>query len=526
MRSRQRAEPTPLATRSLEAYVTPPQERLLAFSYLTAERAPLYRAILSVFVEARQRFALHLRPEEIDQAIEVPDTTKVESALRQLVEWGNLEAHQDTTEVATVEEFYRPRYLFQLTARGEAAEHAVRLYESELQQKGELKIAALQDVRALLNDLLSHARQEEPDPGKVFLTLQSLHARFEELTRRAQAFMRSLQRSIDLLALEEESLLAYKESLIEYLERFVRELVTSGSEIARSLDELDRLGVERLLELAALREASDAAPDVAEEDLARALATSHQAWAGLQTWFRRGAQGEPSQAEILRSQAMGAIPAFLAAISGLNDRRVSRSDRASDLKSLARWFAETDCEVDAHRLWRAAFGLSSSRHLRVTADTIDAWADSPVSPHTSWLEAPPIEVSPRLRATGRTRRPGRANRVIDRSAEKAQLAERAAEEARQLDAARAVLATGERTRLAQLPELDPQAFDLFLDLLGQALAAKTSPDEPVRVTSTDGSLVVELEPTRDGRIAEVQATAGVLTGPDHWLTIRDALAVS
>ncbi|MBL4844444.1 MAG: TIGR02677 family protein, partial [Planctomycetes bacterium] len=228
--------------------MTPPQERLLAFSYLTAERAPLYRAILSVFVEARQRFALHLRPEEIDQAIEVPDTTKVESALRQLVEWGNLEAHQDTTEVATVEEFYRPRYLFQLTARGEAAEHAVRLYESELQQKGELKIAALQDVRALLNDLLSHARQEEPDPGKVFLTLQSLHARFEELTRRAQAFMRSLQRSIDLLALEEESLLAYKESLIEYLERFVRELVTSGSEIARSLDELDRLGVERLLE--------------------------------------------------------------------------------------------------------------------------------------------------------------------------------------------------------------------------------------------------------------------------------------
>ena len=45
---------------------------------------------------------------------------------------GTSKSHPDTADVATVEEFYRPRYLFQLTAEGEAAERAIAFYDEML----------------------------------------------------------------------------------------------------------------------------------------------------------------------------------------------------------------------------------------------------------------------------------------------------------------------------------------------------------------------------------------------------------
>ena len=82
---------------------------------------------MRVFTEAKARFALHLRPQEVLEAISVADslnpvdTVEVDNALDQLCVWRNLDKHPDTSDVATLKEFYRPRFLFQLTAKGEAA---------------------------------------------------------------------------------------------------------------------------------------------------------------------------------------------------------------------------------------------------------------------------------------------------------------------------------------------------------------------------------------------------------------------
>lgn len=40
-------------------------KRLQVFAYINTEKTPQYRAIMRVFVEAKARFALHLRPQEI-----------------------------------------------------------------------------------------------------------------------------------------------------------------------------------------------------------------------------------------------------------------------------------------------------------------------------------------------------------------------------------------------------------------------------------------------------------------------------
>jgi hypothetical protein len=55
------------------------------------------------------------------------------------------------------------------------------------------------------------------------------------------------------------------------------------------------------------------------------------------------------------------------------------------------------------------------------------------------------------------------------------------------------------------------------------LAAKTGPDQAVSVTSSDGALCIDLEPTNDGAMAAIRTSSGVLLGEEHYLTIRPAL---
>lgn len=402
-----------------------PPERLGVFTYVQVEQAPLYRALMRCFVEAKARFTLHLRPREVAEMVaeRFPalgpgpgaenggEEAAVERSLDQLVKWGNLTSHADTTDVVTVEDFYRRRQVYQLTPGGEAAEHALETFHQHLEQPGELQTAALHDICEQLEELCQLAAAEPLDQAKVHRALRSLVARFGELTRRSQAFLGSLQHKIDLQEQSLEDFLAYKETLIGYLDRFVHELVMATAEIVGLLRRLEELGIDQLLAAAAHRELSDAL-DAGEEEERRLLHGWQQRWRGLRGWFLR--PGGISQAEVLRARARSAIPALLSAVEGLHDRRLTRSNRKTDLLTLARWFAQCDHDADAHRLWRAAFGLSSSRHLRIDALTLEHWDQQPVASQTSWLDAPPLRLTPRLRKTGRAPPPP-GHRAGDRS---------------------------------------------------------------------------------------------------------------
>lgn len=494
------------------------------FSHLTAEKTPIYRAVMAVFVEAKAGFQLHLRPAEVKSALaaagQALDGVAAESALQSLVDWGNLASQPDTADVATVEDFNRPRFLFSMSEAGEAAEHAIAGYLAEVGRPGELRAAALGDIVAHLDALLGLAAEAEPDAAAVHRALTGLCDQFEGLVAQARRFMGGLQRAIDLYGQSLEDFLAYKERLLEYLERFIRELLVQGAAIAERLEALEAAGVERLLALAAQREMADAL-DPSPEAHGQARQRWHRRWEGLAAWFL-AKPGRTPQAEILRARARAAIPALLAAAAGQHNRRMQRSDRAADYRTLAAWFAEAPDDAAAHRLWRMAFGLSPARHLTVDAPTLDKYDRRPVASQTSWLDAPPIEIAPRLRETGRLSRRGRARAVVDRAPDKALLAALVAAETGQLAEARRRLATGLPFRLSELGLLPPDVFGLLIDLLGEALAESTD-DTPVALVSADGTLGVRLTPTGDGRLARLETSHGVLVGPDHHVVIADAL---
>src|SRR6266511_4259327 len=424
------------------------------FSHLDAPNAGLYRGVMGAFVAAKRRFLVHLRPEDLvgslreaggDEGGPPLDGAAVEAALKQLEQWGNLRADPDTSRVTTVDDFYRTRYLYQLSAEGEAAELALAAYDEALGNRGELQSVALEDIRVRLRSLRHQAELPDPDPAVVHSLLRELSTLLDGLAANATAFMSSLQRTTDRQEVDEDAFIAYKDRLLRYLERFIGDLVVKSAEIVTTLRDLesqpgtpasralsvqvgeaqrryatgspDGPGVEGLLALAAAREAADAAPDQrdADEALRAKLDGWRARWSGLRSWFL-GDRAHPSQAALLRQRARAAIPALLAAVTTLQERRTGRSDRSADFRALARWFAEAPSDL----------GL-----------------------------------------------------------------------------------------------LDRDEFELFLGLLGDALASGPPGPDGIRTTTSDGTLEITIQPTGDGASAEIATPDGVLRGPDHVLTIVD-----
>ena len=335
--------------------------------------------------------------------------------------------------------------------------------------------------------------------------------------------MGNLQRHMDLYQAKEETFIAYRDMLIDYLNRFIRQLVISTSAVSTLILDL-KDGVPMLLQAAAEREFQDVF-NKSDAELEKLKRRQNKRWQGLAGWFVGGV-GRKSQAEVLRHRALAAIPDLLSVVEAMNERKANRGDRTADLRTLARWFMECDHDRDAHRLWRAAFGLHPSRHLLINGDTLERWDRESNSSRMSWLDGPKLAISPRLRRYGSARKRGRPTPIIDRAEERRRLSLMAAEQAEQLNRARARLARDKRLLISQLDVLDPLAFDLFFDLLTRALSQKTYNRDEVRVFSSDGTMEIQLEPFQPAMVALVHTLEGNLLVPEHYIRIRDLFPVA
>lgn len=469
---------------------------------------------------AKRQFRPYLRPDEVWREAawpgEPPTLDEVRAALTQLVEWGNLESQPDTARVASIEDYYLARFLYRLSHGGEATETALAAFAQALKRRGELQSVALEDIYGRLEALVALADASSTDAAKVHEVLRDLAQRFEDLAGNAQDFMAGIVRSIEVQRADVAAVLGFKKRLIDYLERFIGDLVSRSGAIAERILALDGR-IDPLLWQAANRELRDVAPgDIAEQvdALQARIDAWRERWRGLRLWFVADSHG-PAQADALRAKARAAIPQLLAAIAAVNERRSGRSDRSSDFRVLAQWFAECANDDEAHRLARASFALNPARHLAL----LGAF-DVPAT--TRWVDAPAVAIHPRLREYGSATPRGAAPRVRNRDQERALLAQRMAKEHRQVETARARLATGQACRLSELGTLDEHEFDLFLAVLGEALGGQTAPDAAVERATADGLLRVRLEPLEEQSLAVIETPLGTFAGRDHRITITVA----
>ena len=491
------------------------------FRHVSTEKSGLYRTVMDAFAAAKRQYRLQLRPDEVLAEAEwngiPPAIEEIQAALAQLTEWGNLESQPDTSRVASISDFYRARFLYRLSQGGEAVESALAVFAQTIRRRAELQSVALEDIASRLQALRMLAEEPDPDEAKVHETLRDLLRVFEDLVDNAQAFIAGIGRNIELQRADANAVVDYKKRLIGYLDRFIGDLVSRSAAIAQHITALEPR-IQPLLTQTARREARNAAPDEGFEQadaMTRAWQAWRERWKGLRGWFV-GGDHEPSQAELLRSKARSAIPQLLAAIAAVNERRGGRSDRSADFRMLAEWFAACENDAQAHRLARVAFALNPARHFSILPDA----QDLPAS--TRWADAPAVRIHPRLREYGEAAPRGPLPSVRDRREERELLARQVAEEHRQVEVARARLADGKAVRLSELGHLDAHTFQLFLNLLGEALAAQSNPDEAVERHTGDGLMRIRLEPLGAGTQARIVTDAGLFAGRDHLLTITPA----
>jgi uncharacterized protein (TIGR02677 family) len=497
------------------------------FHHLGAPKSAAYRAILRLFVAAKQRFEIALRPKEIalrlngaaDRNFDASVENEVSACLASLCEWGNLTATRDVVSARTIEEYLHPKYLYQLTHQGDMAERALAYFDEGLLRPGELSALALRDIADTLNELRGLLEADGFDEAKAVRAMRDLTARFETLVTRAQLFIGGLQRELDRPAAEESAFLALKEELLSYLERFVRELVAATYRISHSLRTLELKGVEPLLQACATEELAEVLSPT-EVLWTRTRQRWEERWAGLRGWFI-GSADHPAQAESLRSRALAAIPALLERVRRMHDLRANRADRSTDFLALARWFAEAPDEDTMHCLWRSAFALTSCRHLRVNATTLQGWAALDDLERPSWEDCPPYIVTIAQWTRGRASPPGQPPSIIDRTAARAALRARAEAEGRALHAARAALAARTPCSLEELGELDTPSFEVLLDAIGEAFAHIRRGEDTGEATTADGGLAVTISlPATRAELAETQTPEGTLRGPNLRLILR------
>ncbi|ALG85312.1 TIGR02677 family protein [Gordonia phthalatica] len=503
------------------------------FAYLSAPNAPLYRRVMRALMSEKERFTVHVRPDQVAAAVsadggELVYEDTIGDALERLArpEWGNVLAFADSSRVTALADFYRRRMLYQLSREGEAAERALAQYDAALGSRGALQSVALEDIVVLLTSLretvADTASRADADPALLHQTLRGLRDRFSELAENAVAFMGSIQRTIDLHDADVEAFLAYKEQLIEYLERFIGDLLTKGAAISELLAAIPPDAVDFLADTAAARETIDAAPGDADAAYEAARSVWLRQWSGLTDWFVSTRERE-SESRLLRSRARAAIPALLSVVRALHEKAGGRTDRTHDFLTLATWFATLPADGDRHRLWRSAFGLTPVRHLSVTTATEDAWADAELPTNVPWAEAPPVEISPQLRRTGSYERRGKASRVADRTAAKAMLAAQSRAESEQTAQARRRILTDGPRLMSEFGTLDPQAFRLFLGLLGDALSAIGPTGTHAQVNTSDGELVITLTRIEGAGQMTISTPDGDLVGTDHLVDIAPAV---
>jgi uncharacterized protein (TIGR02677 family) len=479
------------------------RNKLRVLKAATETNAPIYLAILAVFVAARERYEVEIRTERIAAELTGAgiDVEGLDPALEQLRDWGNLTLTQDTVRVSRLEDFRRRRSLWQLTAAGQASHEAVLAVLGASDQGGSLQRTLFRDIRdnlALLADAIDRA-----DAEQVYLRLRDLDGSLRELAANARDFhaaVAQLRREHDV---DPARFLVYKDLLIDYLEQFLDHLMTQRGLVARGVEAVNERGIERLGELAAAGDDSAGLFDTGDR-----AALWRNRWTGLSDWFV-SVGDRPSGADDLTAATTTAIRELLALLRQVTESARRSITRASELLVLARWFRRIDDRAAAE-LFDAAFGLGRPLHLS-DGET----DDEPVAASDSWWDAPPVNVPVTLREHGRRPSPGRPAQATDYALTKAQLMaeHRAAQSARAEAAARLCARPVEGRVLS-----DAEATILF-ELLDRAAHLRSVGDEPgsddpVRVEGAQATF--RCDP--DGMV--IQTRRGSLTIGEHRLHIE------
>jgi uncharacterized protein (TIGR02677 family) len=496
------------------------------FRFSTGDHRALYLAILSAFDEAAV-LAPSLNLDQVRAALldvgwdEPLADDALQRALTALTDdWRLLEATQDHgAHYKTPEDFERKNLQWSLTPRGGAAVSGVLQALTALRTAIGLQTAVLDAIGDDLHELASLVgRPATPaTDGQVHIKLAQVERHHHAMIDSVRQFNGHLQRLLREDGTDDQVFVDVKRRTISYLEEYVQGVERPQRRIAAGVAAVEGTGLEtvfdRALSGANLAPLADGDPGPAWLD------DRSRRWRALRAWFAPRDLTQPRIAALI-DVARRAIIELLRVLERRWDSRRRSASIATDFRTLGRLFAAAPGDLEAHRLFAAAFGIWPARHA--DHPSIDGQARQP---NESWLITEPAEVAPALRTTGQVTNRGRSHPVADPSLLRARRQREQVEQLAVHEELRGSLITDGAVRLSAFGDLDPEAFAELLTLLSYALDARADTNGSRRALSADGEVEVVLASPADGASATLRTRHGTLRAPDFRVSITTTVTV-
>lgn len=477
---------------------------LVEASYLTAANAWRYRTILRYFFIQHESMRHYLFPEEIlvrlRQSAHFVDygEEQLQQDLKQLTDWGNLIARQETGRVNNIEDFRKRRFRYQASAYTIEIERMV----AQLEQMGTSYGGSLE--RTQFDRLLAALRHfassnNDLDNEELNARWADLFDSFRRLTENANRYLASLYSQQTETDIDTETFLKDKDSLTDYLRNFVAALQRSAPKIVETLQQVDAAEVSAACDRLADYELS--IPRLGKRVPKTVLVEKYnRQWRNLCIWFL-GEEDRDSDLQLLRVRTHEAIRRVTRFVQRLGERHRQQRSRRHEYLHLAGRFAACATLAEAHILSASVFGLMRVRHFYAPVkDTEDIYAEV-------W-DRPPVALTltPRVRSYRFKTRPHAV--IAKTEAKEAMLEEylrqRAAEEA-----ILASLAQKGSLHVGDLGAIEPHLRKTLLNWITRSLASS----DRIALTETGRRFQLQQHP---GRVTLI-CTDGQLQMPNYTL---------
>lgn len=469
-------------------------------SYLTAEKAWSYRAILRYFYIQHERMREFLFPEEIyAYLLDLPgfsDYTEdqLHGDLDQLTRWNNLIARQETGKSKSIEEFKKKRFRYQCTPYTVEFERMMQ----ELEKGGDVFGGSLEKkeferlYQALVELEMIIKKEDLPPADECAQLWNDVFTYFRAITKNTADYIAHINSEQAEERMQTEAFLVFKDQFTTYLRDFIVGLQQTALKIQQLLQSVSNQQLEAVIKQVIIHQQQ--VPRFEDLGLTDAEQIEEQQgkWDSLIAWFLGNVHGE-SEFDMLQIRTNEQIRRITRVVQRLGERHQYFRSRKKDYLHLAKWFDLITDVKEAHELSAVVFGVFHTRHLfsdHVPTDDIytDVWDEDPIT----------HETKPRIRNFREKTRPGA---IVSQQEAKEQARQEHLQRKQEELVTLEKYMQGNEIRLDQLPVIETYVRKMLLTWIGKAMARKdrtfktehgrkvkviVSPDERVSVHAEDG----------------------------------------
>lgn len=333
--------------------------------YLTVDNTWRYRSILRYFYLQYEKMKYWMYKEEIFDELKKHEEfneytmEQCRQDLDVLISWRNLLAIQDTSKVATVEEFKNKQFRYQLSEYSVEIERLTIKLENLFVESASLEPSLLERLKEEIRKMPQMAAEEDREVGSWW---SSLNNDFKRLNQNYRDYIRDLYSLKAEEMMKTKEFLVFKDKFIDYLRDFIKGLQYNSNAIEYILSQISEGTVEAVLNKAFAYEKSipridtEISDDVIKDNI-------YGRWRNLKEWFL-GSQGMESEAAKLLNITNEIIRKITRFASQIAESRNSAANRKEEYKKLCEMFLKCETLEDAHKLSSLTFGIFNMKHIK------------------------------------------------------------------------------------------------------------------------------------------------------------------